>query len=98
MDGRDTKRKHCHEAMLPFLVKLNTQSVLFTDIGGLVSDLFLRIVNIIRYRIDWHDGRVFISYAGCQGYGSKDSGDEDFDSIHDFITLFDNNLFIINNV
>ncbi len=85
-------------AMLPFLVKLNAQSVLFTDIGRLVGDLFLGIVNIVRYRIDRHDGRVFISYAGCQGYGSKDSGDEDFDSIHDFITLFDNNLFIINNV
>jgi hypothetical protein len=79
-------------------VKLNAQSVLFTDIGRLVSDLFLGIINIVRYPIDRLDGRVFISYAGCQGYGSKDSGDEDFDSIHDFIDLFDNNLFIINNV
>ena len=66
--------------------------------GGLVGDLLLRIVHIVRYRIDGQNRRVFVSHAGCQCHSGKDSSDQKFDSIHNFNTLFDNYLFIIYNV
>jgi len=72
--------------------------ILFANVGGLVGDLLLRIVNIVGNRIDGEDGVVLTSCAGCQCHSGKDSSYQKFESIHDFDTLFDNNLFIINNV
>ena len=67
--------------------------VMLLAIGsGLVCDLFLGIVHIVCDGIFGDNGGVFDSRAGCQCHSGKDRGNQKFDSIHNYNTLFDNYL------
>lgn len=90
--------------MPPLLNCLRVRQLLLTDVGGLVGDLLLRIVNVVCYRVGGYDGIIVVSRAGCQCDGSKDSGDDKLDLIHAIIYIYDalfllnHDLLIINNV
>ena len=73
------KNKNSREWSREFL------NILLANVGGLVGDLLLRIVNIISRRIDGEDGVVLTSRASCQCHSGKDSSYQKFDSIHDVL-------------